>query len=290
MSEAVPEVEATYSLVAAVESLEWTVASLVVVWAGVELVEPKVVDVGPDFALGPKNSWDADHALRGAGPMVAGTEPGQVLAAMDSKWLGVALEVELELLGSKVAEPGLEFVMEAMHQLKVAVEPELRPKGVEAELVLEPVTTLVVEPDAVVAEPMVAVAGILAEPAEPKEAVLGTFAGVVAPMVVAAESLFVMAVPMGLGVAAALVLEVDPTLVAFAADLVAHESVSRVAEPVVALEAGPRVAEFEGPKYLWGAEAVLGSEQVDVSPKVAVVGTDSEVVPGAALELGAKNW
>lgn len=99
VSAVVPEVEAMYSLVVAVESLEWTVASLVVVWAGVELVEPKVVDVGPDFALGPKNSWGA----------------GQVLAAMDSKRLEAALEVELELLGSKVAELGLEFVMEAMH-------------------------------------------------------------------------------------------------------------------------------------------------------------------------------
>lgn len=99
VSAVVPEVEAMYSLVVVVESLEWTVASLVVVWAGVELVEPKVVDVGPDFALGPKNSWGA----------------GQVLAAMDSKRLEAALEVELELLGSKVAELGLEFVMEAMH-------------------------------------------------------------------------------------------------------------------------------------------------------------------------------
>lgn len=99
VSAVVPEVEAMYSLVVAVESLEWTVASLVVVWAGVELVEPKVVDVGPDSALGPKNSWGA----------------GQVLAAMDSKRLEAALEVELELLGSKVAELGLEFVMEAMH-------------------------------------------------------------------------------------------------------------------------------------------------------------------------------
>lgn len=173
--------------------------------------------------------------------------------------------------------------------MKVAVEPELRPKGVEADLVLVPVAMLVVGPDAVVAEPMLAVAGILAEPAEPMEVVLGASAGVVSPMVVDAESLFVMAVPMGLGAAAPLVLEVDPKLVAFAADLVARESVSRVAEPVVALEAGPRMAEFEGPKYWWEVEAVLGSEQVDVSPKVAVVVTDLEVVPGAALELGAKN-
>lgn len=30
--------------------------------------------------------------------------------------------------------------------------------------------------------------------------------------------------------------------------------------------------------------------QVDVSPKVAGVATDFEVVPRAALELEAKNW
>lgn len=55
VSEVVSEVKAMYSLVAVVESLKWAVASLAVVWAGVELVEPKVVEVGPDFALGPKN-------------------------------------------------------------------------------------------------------------------------------------------------------------------------------------------------------------------------------------------
>ncbi|KAK9524687.1 hypothetical protein VZT92_017058 [Zoarces viviparus] len=153
---------------------------------------------------------------------------------------------------------------------------------------------LVVEPDAVVVEPMAAVAGIREDPVEPKEVVLGISAEVVAPMVVDAESLFVMAVPMGSGAAAALVLEVDPRLVAFAADLAAHASVPRVAEPVdetvVALEAESRMAEFEASKYLWGVEAVLGSEKVVVSSKVAVVGTDYEVVPGTALELDGKNW
>lgn len=39
-----------------------------------------------------------------------------------------------------------------------------------------------------------------------------------------------------------------------------------------------------------GVEAVLGSEEVDVSPKVAVVETHLEVVPGDAPELDAKNW
>lgn len=56
MFEAVSGVEAMYSLVAVVESSKWTVASLAVVRAVPELVEPKVVDVGPDFALGPKMS------------------------------------------------------------------------------------------------------------------------------------------------------------------------------------------------------------------------------------------
>lgn len=55
VSVAVCDLKAMYSLVAVAESLKWTVASLAVVWAGVELVEPKVVDVGPDFALEPKN-------------------------------------------------------------------------------------------------------------------------------------------------------------------------------------------------------------------------------------------
>lgn len=83
--------------------------------AGVELVEPKVLDVDSDFALGPKNSWVADHVLKDAGTMMVGTEPGQVLVPMDSNWLWAALEVVLGLIGSKVAEFGLEFVMEAMY-------------------------------------------------------------------------------------------------------------------------------------------------------------------------------
>lgn len=47
--------------------------------------------------------------------MMVGIAPAQVLAPMDSNLLGAALEVVLELLGSKVAELGLEFVTEAMH-------------------------------------------------------------------------------------------------------------------------------------------------------------------------------
>lgn len=112
VSEALSEVKAMYSMVAVVLK---TVASLPVVWAGVELVEPKVVDVGLDFALGTKNSWDADHALEGTEPMMAGNEPGQALEPMDSNWLGVVLEVVLGLFVSRVAELGLESVMESMH-------------------------------------------------------------------------------------------------------------------------------------------------------------------------------
>lgn len=115
VSEALSELEAMCSLVALVGPLKWAVASLAVVWAVGELFEPKVVDVEPDFALGPKNSWSADHVLKGAGPMMVGTEPGKVLVPMDSNWLEAALEVELGLLGSMVAELGLGSVMEAMH-------------------------------------------------------------------------------------------------------------------------------------------------------------------------------
>lgn len=167
-------------------------------------------------------------------------------------------------------------------KVAAAVEAELKPKMVEAELVLGAEAMVVVEPDAVAAAPMVVVAGILVEPVEPKAVVFGISAGVVVPMVVDAETVFVMAVPMGLEVAAALVDPgVDPKLVAFAADWADHENVSRVAElvteTVFALEAEPRVAEhlfgfvlaleadsrmagFEGSKYLLGLEAVLGSE------------------------------
>lgn len=132
---------------------------------------------------------------------------------------------------------------------------ELRPKVVEADMVLAPVAMLVVVPDAVVAEPMAAVAEIQFESVEPKEVVLGVSAAVVASMAVEAESLSVMVVPMEPGVAAAaLVLGVDPKVVVTAAYLAARESVSRGAEPedetVVALEVGSMLAEFEGSNYL----------------------------------------
>lgn len=127
----------------------------------------------------------------------------------------------------------------------VAAEIELRPKVVEPGLVHLAASMPVVEPDAVMAEPMVVVAVILA--VEPKEVGLGIWAGFVAPMVVEVENLLVLVVPMEPeAAAAALVLADGPRLVAFAAS-VARELVPRVAELVLqavnALVVGPRVAE-----------------------------------------------
>lgn len=159
-----------------------------------------------------------------------------------------------------------------------------------------------------VADPRAVAAGVQAEPvAEPKEAVLGILSGLVAPMVADVEGLVVMAGSIGSGVEAAWVPELDPKLAVVAVGVAAHESVSRLAEPVteivVAHKTGPRVAEpvyllapgalesrmagLEGPKYLWQVEAVLGSDYV--LPKVAVVGTDLEVVVVAVLGLDAKK-
>lgn len=107
--------------------------------------------------------------------------------------------------------------------------------GVEAKIV--------VEPDVVVAEPMQVVAGLLAESANPRRVASGVFAGVVAPKVAEAETVIVTAEPMGREtVAASAGREVDPKLVAFAANFAPHESVPRVAETVSALEGGPRKA------------------------------------------------
>lgn len=71
-----------------------------------------MVDVGPDFALGPKS---VEYFLAGAGSMLAGAEPGQLLVPMDLNWLEAALEVVLGLLASKVNELGDDFVMEAKY-------------------------------------------------------------------------------------------------------------------------------------------------------------------------------
>lgn len=111
-----PEAVSELGTMQSLKSWKWTVASLAAVLAVVELIEPKVLDVGPDVALEPKNSWVSDHVLKEAGPMMVGTESGQVLAPMDLNWLQAALVAVLGLIGSMVADSELEdFVMEAMH-------------------------------------------------------------------------------------------------------------------------------------------------------------------------------
>lgn len=271
VSEVGSELKAMYSLGAVVGILRGTVASLTGVLPGFELIEPRVVVVGQRFVLETKNSLDAAHAPGVAGPMKAEGRPVVVLGPRDLNWFGAEEGVVPELLESKVAELALDFVMEAMHSLETvaAVEAEQKPKEVEVGLVLEPVAMLVEGHAAVVAEPMEVVAGILAEPAEPKE--VGVFAAAVLPMEVGAENLFAVPVPMRAEAVAALVLEVDPKVAAFAADWPAHEFVPRVAdigvengvaleaEPmgvvpvlglVLALETDPRRAAFVNSKYL----------------------------------------
>lgn len=97
------------------KSLERTFASLAVVRAVGGLVEPKVVDVGPDFALGPKTSWGADLVLKGSEPMMIGAELEQVLAPMDLNLHGDVLEIVPGLFEPRVAVLGLDFGMEARH-------------------------------------------------------------------------------------------------------------------------------------------------------------------------------
>lgn len=148
------------------------------------------------------------------------------------------------LIASKVAE--FELELEAM---MVAVA-ELRPKEVEAELVLEPAATLVGVPGVVaVAESKAAAVGVPTEPAEPNEVVLEVWAGVVAAMEVDGVIVTVMAVPMVPG-AAAVGLEVDPKVAAFAAHSVILDCVPRLAGPVFALEADSMEVDFEKSRYL----------------------------------------
>lgn len=104
-----------YSLKAVVKSLVRTFASLAVVRAVEGLVEPKVVDVGPDSALGPKTSWVADLVLKGSGPMMVEAELGQVLVPMDLHLHGDVLEIVPGLFEPKVAVLGLDFGMESRH-------------------------------------------------------------------------------------------------------------------------------------------------------------------------------
>lgn len=131
---------------------------------------------------------------------------------------------------------------------------------------------LVVKFVAVVAGPMPVVSGILVEPLEPREAVLGVFVEVSAPMVADVEILFFVVVPRGLGPAAALVLEAVPKLAAFAAVGAAHETVSRVAEPVVEAEVDPEIE-------TWVAELMV----------VEVMSRMGELVPGLVLALQADS-
>lgn len=179
-------------------------------------------------------------ALEAAGPMFVEAEPEEALVPMD--WLLFGLG--LVLIASKVAECELE--LEAM---KVAVA-ELRPKVVEAELVLEPAATLVGLTDVVaVVESMPAVVGVPFEPAEPKEVVLEVWAGVVASMEVDGVTVTVMAVPMAPH-AALVGLDVDPKVAAFEAHSLIPDCAPRLAGPVFALEADSMEADFEKSRYL----------------------------------------
>lgn len=84
LSEAGCEEKPMYSSVAAVVSLKWAVTSLLELLSVVKLAEPKVLAVGSEFGLWPKNLWIADHALQSSGPMMVEAEPGQAVLPMDS--------------------------------------------------------------------------------------------------------------------------------------------------------------------------------------------------------------
>lgn len=173
--------------------------------------------------------------------------------------------------------------------------------AVEAGLMLVPGPILAVGPDAVVAEPTVAVAGLLAERAVPRGVALGLFA-VVVSTVVDDEAEFVVGVPTGPGPAAfALVgLEADPMLVPFAADLGVERAPTK-AEHVFALEDGSTLGEHglgvviapEGHSMNSGLEcsmylSVLGvafvPEGTDGIPKEAGMGTGLQPLPEAGLD------
>lgn len=164
---------------------------------------------------------------------------------------------------------------------------------VEADLMLGPgpAATLVVGPD-VAAEPMMAVAGLLAE-LDPKGVVLGLYAAVASK--VADVDGVVGAVPTGPG-AAAFGLEADPMLVPFAV----VESVPMLAELEFALEDGSRLYEHglggvpapEEDSMIAGFEScmhlsVLGAVLVlvpDVIPKEVGMGIDLQLLPEPGLD------
>lgn len=115
LPEAGAEEEPRHSSVAAVKSLKWAATSLFGLLSVVKLAEPKVIAVGSDFGLWPKNLGIADHALQSSGPMMVEAEPGKVAVPMDSHSLQAAPEPVLVLTDSTAAGSGLEFVMVAIH-------------------------------------------------------------------------------------------------------------------------------------------------------------------------------
>lgn len=221
---------------------------------------------------------------------------------------GDVVEVEMVagLLGSMVAELEPGSGIGPKHQQRAAVEAVLRPMFAEADVMLGVVPTIVAKPDAVVVEPMVAVAGVLAELVEPT--VVALFAEVAAPMGLVVGSPFVKGVSTGSGLVAVDVLGFVTMLAEFVGTVAVHWSVPKMTEPgavvetVVLLVAESRVAEagfefvledgsslagFGGSKYLWESEAVLGSEQADVLPMKVAWESDLRVVP--SLEVGANQ-
>lgn len=65
--------------------LKGTVARWTVVWTVMELIDPRVGDVGPDFALGPMNLCFAQHhVLEVVDPMMSEMDFGQEPVPMDS--------------------------------------------------------------------------------------------------------------------------------------------------------------------------------------------------------------
>lgn len=140
------------------------------------------------------------------------------------------LEVVSELHSSTVAEFGLVFVIVPMDWQEVAVEVELRPRVVEADLELGHLPMLVGVPDDVAVVPKMVVAVLLVEPkgvvvvflaelVEPMVAVLEVFAEVVEPMAAPVESLYGEAASIDSGVVSVLVLGFDSRMPVFAASV-----------------------------------------------------------------------
>lgn len=291
---AVPELETMHSLVAVVQfvAVEGVAASLVVVQTGLESIEPKLAEVGLDSAVGHWNSWGAEHVLGAAGSMMVGAEHGLLLGPMDLKGLEAWLEVVLGLLVPKGAEVELGLVTEAIHSLEPAAEAEaMKPKVVEADPVLGTEAMFVVEPDGVIVEPMVAVAGTLDEPVVPKVVVFGIFAEAAEPMVVEAESLLETAVPKEAGTAVALALEVEPREAEFVGAVAAREAEPKVAElgagTAVALEAGARAEHVSGIVFVHEAGPMIAGLEAETVVALEAGPRVAEHVSGIVLALEA---